>query len=69
MNSAKIVITAFGGSEKLSKLTGINASTIRMWCTPKPAGCGGMVPHKHKMTLAKLALDHGLDINKEINKE
>ncbi len=66
MNNAEHVIKAFGGSTRLSKMTGIPRPTIDMWRRDKPTGNGGAIPFRHQRKLAKLALDHGLDINKQI---
>lgn len=63
MNNAQQVIKTFGGSTRLSKLTGIPRSTIDTWKLPKPKGSGGIIPHKHQRKIAKLAFDHGLNIN------
>lgn len=65
-NKAKKVIEAFGGATKLSELTDIPASTIKMWAFPKPTGSGGRIPDKHKRMLAMLAFDYGFDINDDI---
>lgn len=66
MTNAEYVIKAFGGATRMSKMTGIPRSTITMWKMPKPTGSGGKIPHKHKLTIAKLALDHGLNLTKYI---
>ena len=66
MNNAEKVIEGFGGLTKMSKLTGISITTLFYWKAPKPKGCGGRVPDKHKRALTMLAFDLGLDLNKEI---
>lgn len=66
MNKAQRVVRAFGGATRLSKMTNIPRSTICMWMRDKPTGCGGRIPDKHQRKIARLALDHGLDINQYI---
>ncbi len=53
---AHTVLARFGGAGPLSRLLGLDRSTVHRWALPKSrGGSGGLVPAKHHQRLLALA--------------
>ncbi len=64
---ALLVVEAFGGYNALSKLLGIEASTVFRWCQSREVnGTGGFIPRKHWNRLLQLADSRSIELTREL---
>ena len=62
-NAATRIIEKFGGSRRLAKLLGLDASAVYRWTYQGKKGAGGAIPTRHQNRLLQEAAAHGIDLS------